>query len=131
MRKPSSAIKKILVEDELLALEELPLDDVYVGNRGLMALLDVIEKAPNFRNLNLASQKLYNGDLSPDSVKGNEVVDRVVEVATHHPKLTSIDLSRNPLSNFAGRKLLQLVTSNKRVCLREEVGGGRERGSRE
>ncbi|KAJ9471024.1 cAMP-dependent protein kinase regulatory subunit [Diplonema papillatum] len=105
----------ILKRDNLDDLEEVDLDATYVGNRGLMALLDVVSAAPNFRKVSFAEQNIYNSDLSPDSIKGNEVVDRVVEVCESHPCITALDLSSNPLSNFAGRKLLGLVNKNPKI----------------
>ena len=116
LKKPSSTLAALLGSGkDLDEVEDLPLDDIYLGTRGVMALLDVVAQAPNFRKLDLSAQKLYNSDLSPDAVKGNEVVDRVVEVSQTHPQMTALDLSHNPLSNFAGRKLLQLVNHNEKV----------------
>ena len=97
-------------------IEDIDLSDNYIGNRGILALLDVVEHLPNFRYLNLANQKPYNTDLSDDSVKGNSMVDRVVEVLKAHPTANALDISNNPVSNYAGRKLLGLVQVNPRIC---------------
>eukprot|EP01063_Lacrimia_lanifica_P041627 TRINITY_DN9762_c0_g1_i1.p1 TRINITY_DN9762_c0_g1~~TRINITY_DN9762_c0_g1_i1.p1 ORF type:complete len:503 (+),score=223.32 TRINITY_DN9762_c0_g1_i1:170-1678(+) len=116
VKKPNKHILEHLkAEASIEDLETLDLDKTYVGNRGLMALLDMIEQAPSFRSIDLAHQKIYNTDLSPGSIKGNEVVDRVVEICQSHPAVTSLDFTGNPLSNFAGRKLLHLVNENSNI----------------
>jgi CRP-like cAMP-binding protein len=97
-------------------IEEIDLSNNYVGNRGLLAVLDVVEHLSQFRFLNAADQKLYNSDLNEEAVKGNAVIDRLVEVLKVHPKVNALDLSNNPISNYAGRKLLSLAQVNKRMC---------------
>lgn len=97
-------------------IEEIDISQSYVGNRGIVALLSVIEQLPNFRFLNISDQKLFNTDLSESSVKGNEMIDRLVEVFKAHPTANAIDVSGNPISNYAGRKLLSLSQVNPRIC---------------
>ncbi|KAH9600151.1 Cyclic nucleotide-binding domain [Trypanosoma melophagium] len=97
-------------------IDEIDLSKNYVGNRGILALLDVIEVLPSFRFLNCSNQKLYNTDLSDDSVRGNTTVDRIVEVFKVHPTANALDISNNPISNYAGRKLLTLTQVNRRIC---------------
>ena len=97
-------------------VEDIDLSSNYVGNRGILALLDVIATLPSFKSLNVSNQKLYNTDLSEDSVKGNATVDRIVEVFKAHPTANALDISSNPISNYAGRKLLGLVQLNNRIC---------------
>ncbi|CBZ24714.1 putative protein kinase A regulatory subunit [Leishmania mexicana MHOM/GT/2001/U1103] len=98
---------------------EIDLSNNYVGNRGLLAVLDVIEHLSCFRSLNATDQKLYNSDFSEEAVKGNAVIDRIVEVFKAHPTANSLNLSNNPISNYAGRKLLSLAQVNQRMCLIE------------
>lgn len=105
-------------------IEEIDLSSNYIGNRGILAVLAVAEALPNLRFLNLADQKLYNSDLSEDSIKGNVTIDRLVEVCKVHPSINAIDLSSNPICNYAGRKLLSLVHANRRMC-RIELGDTR------
>lgn len=118
VKRPNPQILKYLqqYQEDPSELEVLDLSNNYVGNRGIHAILEVIEKLPNFRYLNVSNQKLYNTDLSEDSVKGNATVDRIVEVLKSHPTANALDISANPVSNYAGRKLLGLVQVNKRVC---------------
>lgn len=98
------------------SIQEIDLSNNYVGNRGLLAVLDVIEHLSCFRMLNAADQKLYNSDLNEEAVKGNTVIDRMVEVLKVHPTTNALNLSNNPISNYAGRKLLSLAQVNKRMC---------------
>lgn len=105
-------------------IEEIDLSNNYIGNRGILAVLDVAEFLPNLRLLNLADQKLYNSDLSEESVKGNVTIDKLVEVCKVHPSINAIDLSNNPIGNYAGRKMLSLVQVNRRMC-RVELGSTR------
>lgn len=118
VKRPNPAILKFF-KDEPNAedIEDIDLSGNYVGNRGILALLDVIETSlPSFRFLDISNQKLYNTDLSEDSVKGNATVDRIVEVLKAHPTANALDISNNPISNYAGRKLLGLVQLNSRMC---------------
>jgi CRP-like cAMP-binding protein len=118
VKKPNPRLVQFFKEDEpiLEDIEDIDLDNNYVGNRGILALLDVIEALPNFRSLSVAGQKLYHTDLSEDSVKGNPTVDRIVEVYKAHPSATALDISANPVSNYAGRKLLGLCQLNPKIC---------------
>lgn len=118
VKRPNPILIKFFTEEEpvLQDIETIDLTGNYIGNRGIYALLDVIEKAPNFRSLNLSEQKLYNTDLSDDSVKGNDAMERIIGVARTHPALTALDLSCNPISNYIGRKLLSLIERNPRIC---------------
>lgn len=118
VKKPNPFLAKFFREDEPIAedIEDIDLAPTYIGNRGILALCDVIERLPNFRALSIAGQKLYNTDLSDDSVKGNVTVDRVVDVLKSHPSATALDISSNPVSNYAGRKLLALAQINHNMC---------------
>lgn len=119
VKRPNPQLVKFFRDDEPIAedIEDIDLSGNYVGNRGILAILDVIEtKLTNFRFLNVSNQKLYNTDLSEDSVKGNATVDRLVEVFKSHPTVNALDISGNPISNYAGRKLLGLVQLNNRIC---------------
>jgi CRP-like cAMP-binding protein len=119
VKRPNPAVLKFFKDEEPIAedIEDLDLSGNYIGNRGILALLDVIESSlPNFRCLNISNQKLYNTDLSEDSVKGNATVDRIVDVLKAHPTANALDISNNPISNYAGRKLLGLVQLNSRMC---------------
>lgn len=110
--------------DSFAAIEEIDISSSYVGNRGIIAILAVVEQLPNFRFLNISDQKVYNTDLSEHSIKGNEMVDRLVEVFKVHPTVNALDISGNPISNYAGRKLLSLAQINPRIC-RIDVTGTR------
>lgn len=118
VKRPNPKLIAFFRDEEPIAtdIEELDLSSNYIGNRGILAVLDVIEMLPNFRCLNVSNQKLYNTDLSEDSIKGNATVDRIVDVFKSHPSANALDISNNPISNYAGRKLLGLVQLNSRMC---------------
>ena len=124
VKKPNPQLLQYFAATQVDAIEEVNLHNNYIGNRGILAVLDVIEKLPNFRFLNVGNQKLYNTDLSDDSVKGNTTVDRIVDVLKTHPSANALDISSNPISNYAGRKLLGLCQVNQRFC-RVEVANTR------
>ena len=115
VKKPNPAIVKLLKG----GTEKIDLSDNYLGNRGLLAILDTLQHCPDCKSINLKGQKIYNTDLSPSSVKGNTMLDRLMEVAASHPSLRSINLSENPLSNLAGRKLLELASKKENII---EIG---------
>lgn len=118
VKKPNPQLVKFFTETEPIAedIEDIDLTGNYVGNRGILAVCDVVEKLPNFRSLNLSGQNLYNTDLSEDSVKGNATMDRVVDVLKAHTNATALDVSKNPVSNYVGRKLLGLAQLNPKIC---------------
>jgi len=117
-KKPNPDLLKFFREVEPIASEirTIDLTNNYIGNRGIFALCDVIRtKLPNLRTLILRNQKLYNTDLSEDSVKGNAACDRVISALQDHPSVTAVDFSCNLISNYAGRKLLGLAQLNKNI----------------
>eukprot|EP00758_Cryptobia_borreli_P007713 Tbor_TRINITY_DN5324_c2_g3::TRINITY_DN5324_c2_g3_i1::g.3926::m.3926/K04739/PRKAR; cAMP-dependent protein kinase regulator len=117
VKRPNKTLLKYFqgIQDDA-EVEDIDLSNNYVGNRGIIALLEVVKTLPNFRYLNISNQKLYNTDLSDDTIKGNATVDKVVEVLKSHPSVNSLDVSENPISNYAGRRLLGLVQVNHNIC---------------
>jgi len=115
VKKVNAQVCGMLGGNDLSSLESVDLEGTYLGNRGLMALMDVIEQSPKFKKVDFSRQKIYNTDPLPDSVKGNTMLDRLIDLAKSHPNLNSIDLSGNPLSNLVARKLLGLATTNPRI----------------
>ncbi|KAJ9440467.1 cAMP-dependent protein kinase regulatory subunit [Diplonema papillatum] len=112
VKKAHPDVLKCIREGSVASLD---FSETYLGNRGLLAVLDMLEHLPECRELNLKSQKIYNTDLSPTSVKGNVMLERLMEVASRHPSLSSLTLSDNPLSNLAGRRLLDLIAKNELI----------------
>lgn len=119
VKRPNPELLKFFREVEPIASEihTIDLTNNYIGNRGIFALCDVIRsKLPRLKTLILRNQKLYNTDLSEDSVKGNAACDRVISTLQDHPSITAVDFSCNLISNYAGRKLLGLAQLNKHMC---------------
>lgn len=117
-KRPNPELLKFFREVEPIASEihTIDLTNNYIGNRGIFALCDVIRyKLPNLKTLILRNQKLYNTDLSEDSVKGNAACDRVISALQDHPSVSAVDFSCNLISNYAGRKLLGLAQLNKNI----------------
>eukprot|EP01065_Artemidia_motanka_P041812 TRINITY_DN5474_c0_g1_i2.p1 TRINITY_DN5474_c0_g1~~TRINITY_DN5474_c0_g1_i2.p1 ORF type:complete len:569 (+),score=226.77 TRINITY_DN5474_c0_g1_i2:50-1708(+) len=101
----TAVVQKIdtgMISDET---EHLDMRNNYVGAKGLIAILEMIQEGcPNVLTLNLAGNSV-----------NNTVIDLLVEVAAAHPKLEAIDLSDNPLSYKAGQALLSLAKKNSRI----------------
>lgn len=117
VKTPNPQLVKFFQENDIYEnIKEIDISRNYVGNRGILSLLEMVKVLPNCRSLNLSDQKIYNTDLSDSSVKGNFTIERIVDVCAVHPTISSLNLSSNPISNFAGRKLLSLAKTNQRIC---------------
>ena len=101
--RPNTGIEQLLTE-ATEAVTEINLSANYIGPRGLMALLDVVE-----RNRRITKLVLGNNGAN------NAVVERLCQVAKSHPSLTSINLDDNPISHLAGRMLLHTIQSNPHI----------------
>eukprot|EP01065_Artemidia_motanka_P022505 TRINITY_DN2670_c6_g1_i1.p1 TRINITY_DN2670_c6_g1~~TRINITY_DN2670_c6_g1_i1.p1 ORF type:complete len:557 (+),score=183.77 TRINITY_DN2670_c6_g1_i1:59-1672(+) len=111
--KPNSGVLRLLPALPALApsvgipdqpLRSLDLTDNFLGDKGLQALLPLLQKMLQLEVLGLAHNGLQN--------KG---VHALVEEVRSHPSLTEIDLSRNRISRSAGKELVSLVTANPRI----------------
>jgi serine/threonine protein kinase len=101
--KPNSGIERLLTE----ATESVTVIDLsknYVGARGLMALLDVVENNHTVEALVLGN----NG-------ANNQVVERLCTMLRTHPSITSVNLNHNPISHLAGRMILYAIQVNPRI----------------
>uniref|UniRef100_A0A7S1M088 Protein kinase domain-containing protein n=1 Tax=Neobodo designis TaxID=312471 RepID=A0A7S1M088_NEODS len=101
--KPNSGIERMLTEAQN-AVTTVDLSSNYVGPRGLMALLDVIEKNDRIEVLILGN----NG-------ANNQVVERLCTILRTHPSITTINLDHNPISHLAGRMILYAIQVNPRI----------------
>lgn len=76
----------------------------FIGDRGLLAVLRLLEQLPHCHTL-----------LLPQNGIRNTGVTALVTVAKIHPSLMHINLSNNPLSLNAALSILDLVRSNQRI----------------
>jgi hypothetical protein len=91
-----------------ISVDTLDLTRNYVGDRGLIPVLSVIQRSPHLRKLVLCENGLRNN-----------AVKLLCNVAVKHPSLVSIDLSDNYISEGAGSAIENLLAENPRIT---EVG---------
>eukprot|EP01062_Namystynia_karyoxenos_P052143 TRINITY_DN4143_c0_g1_i1.p1 TRINITY_DN4143_c0_g1~~TRINITY_DN4143_c0_g1_i1.p1 ORF type:complete len:609 (+),score=214.63 TRINITY_DN4143_c0_g1_i1:76-1827(+) len=85
-------------------LKELDLSDNFLGDKGLQALLPLLQKMPRLETLRLARNGLQN--------RG---VHALTEELREHPAITHLDLSHNRISRSAGKELVGLIAANSRI----------------
>ena len=82
------------------AITELDFSRNYLGDRGLLPLLAVINRIPTLKSLNLSENGLRN----------NAVISLCTAVLVKpHPSLTTIDLSHNYISKGAATALINML----------------------
>lgn len=101
--KANSQLERLLTE-ATEPIRVLDLSNNYVGPRGLLALMDAVEKNDHIETLILGN----NG-------ANNAVVERLCTVVRTHPSVKNINLDRNPISHLAGRMLLYALQVNPRI----------------
>jgi len=104
--KPNSVILGMLPDkpSSTLSSDTLDLRRNYVGDKGLVPVLEVVQRSPQLRKLNFSENGLRN-----NSIK------LMCAVLLKHPGVTSIDVSDNYISEGAGRALEQLLKENPRI----------------
>jgi len=83
---------------------QLDLSDNFLGDKGLQALLPLLQKLPELEELGLAHNGLQN--------RG---VHALVEELRSHPSIRAVELSHNRISRSAGKELVTLIAANPRV----------------
>lgn len=101
--KPNSGIERLLTE-ATAAITEIDLSYNYVGPKGLMALLDIVENNHRITTLILG-----------DNGANNQVVERLCTILRTHPTITTVNLDKNPISHLAGRMILFAIQVNPRI----------------
>eukprot|EP01065_Artemidia_motanka_P014986 TRINITY_DN18849_c0_g1_i1.p1 TRINITY_DN18849_c0_g1~~TRINITY_DN18849_c0_g1_i1.p1 ORF type:complete len:262 (+),score=117.17 TRINITY_DN18849_c0_g1_i1:55-786(+) len=86
-------------------LSELSCAGNFVGDRGVLPLLEVVRACRHLRVL-----------LLPDNGIKNPGVECIVHMALEHPALEDLDLSGNRITLGAGKVLHELARRNPRVC---------------
>lgn len=102
----NSALAKFFPERHGAPLngEVLDLSRNYVGDRGLVPILSVVQRSPHLKRLVLCENGLRNN-----------AVKHLCTVAAKHPNLVSIDLSDNYISEGAGNAIESLLLENPRI----------------
>eukprot|EP01062_Namystynia_karyoxenos_P003642 TRINITY_DN11304_c0_g1_i1.p1 TRINITY_DN11304_c0_g1~~TRINITY_DN11304_c0_g1_i1.p1 ORF type:complete len:242 (+),score=75.25 TRINITY_DN11304_c0_g1_i1:150-875(+) len=112
--KPNSTLSRALPSDVgVFDLEELNCAGNFVGDRGVLPLLEVVRCCRGLRALHL-----------PDNGIKNAGVECIVHMALEHPALEELDLSRNRITLGAGKVLHELARKNPRIR-KIDVGGTR------
>eukprot|EP00756_Hemistasia_phaeocysticola_P034316 Hpha_TRINITY_DN16515_c1_g8::TRINITY_DN16515_c1_g8_i1::g.133865::m.133865/K04515/CAMK2; calcium/calmodulin-dependent protein kinase (CaM kinase) II len=101
--RPNSDIEKILTE-ATSEINNVDLSKNYLGPKGLLALLPLVQQKPE-----IISLKFGNNGVN------NTVVQELCRIIKTHPGVQSVDLSENAISHLAGRQILDAVSTNKRI----------------
>eukprot|EP00760_Papus_ankaliazontas_P034943 PhM_4_TR7558/c0_g1_i2/m.3775 len=88
----------------VLATDSLDLRRNYVGDRGLIPVIAVVQSSPQLRRINFAENGLRNN-----------AVKVMCAAIARHPTITSVDVSDNYISEGAGRALECLLKENPRI----------------
>ncbi|KPI90163.1 putative calpain-like cysteine peptidase putative cysteine peptidase Clan CA family C2 [Leptomonas seymouri] len=89
------------VPDDFASLTSLDLSRNFLGTKGVIPLLDVVECAKAIRSLNLRNQEL-----------GNEAAAIICARLRRHPALQKLDMSHNPITLAVSTDLLELAKNN-------------------
>ena len=103
---PNSTFFRLLPDKPgvLLLQDSLDLHRNYVGNRGIVPVLAVIQRCPQIKRLILTENGLRNS-----------AVEAICHMVAKHGSITSIDLSDNYISEGAAVALEQLLTETPRI----------------
>ena len=88
----------------VLNSDTLDLSRNYVGDRGLVPVLAIVQRSPQLQKLNFSENGLRNN-----------AIKAMVAVLKHHPEVVSIDVSDNYISEGAGKALESLLKENTRI----------------
>ena len=101
--KPNSDIVKTFNE----ATDQVTILDLrrnYVGPKGIMALLPILQQNHQIEKLIFGSNGL-----------NNSVIEKLCQVLKKHKSVHSVDLSNNPISHMAGKYLLSTLQANNNI----------------
>lgn len=99
----NSAVVKVLsdVPDDFTSLTSLDLSRNFLGTKGVVPLLDVVECAKALRSLDFRHQEL-----------GNEAVAIICARLRGHPSLQKLNMSDNPITLAVAADLLELAKNS-------------------
>lgn len=102
--KPNSKIIELLQTDKFCVNGIIDLYLNFVGNRGIVPLLECIKRIPNCTTLKVCQNGLRN-----------DGAIAICQMARNHPSLKDIDLSFNAISLTAADEILKLVRENQKI----------------
>jgi hypothetical protein len=102
--KPNSRVLAMLPErvGDFMSVTEISVKGNYVGERGILPLLEVARLCENLRKLNFSGNGLRNSSVE-------WIVEYVLATPKLCPKISHIDLSDNRISMGAGKILLLMA----------------------
>eukprot|EP00759_Apiculatamorpha_spiralis_P037080 PhF_6_TR37123/c0_g1_i5/m.54573 len=103
IKKPNAAVLNVLPNSvgSHVHVSEITLTSAYIGKRGLLALLPVLQACVRLEHLDLTGTGLVTS-----------IADALLNVLTSFPRLRSLRLSNNDLGTEIGERILLLVRSN-------------------
>ena len=102
--RPNSEVARIFSDATSTDMTVLDLSANYLGPKGLMALVPLIEEKQNLRSVVLKKNGVNNA-----------VIELLCACLKKHKGIQSLDLSENPISHIAGRHLLNVVQINRNL----------------
>ena len=91
--------------DAFSRIRELDLFKNFLGRNGLIPFVEVVKRCTNLVRLDLS-----------DNYLSNERVVELCDALVPHPRLISLNFSRNPISYPAGKRLLKLISEKSLLC---------------
>lgn len=103
---PNTVFSKALPDKAGMSLQSdvIDLRRNYIGDKGMIPVLHVVQRCPGIKRLVVTENGLRNA-----------AVEKICAVAGKHPGLTSIDLSDNYISEGAGKALESLLSDTPRI----------------
>lgn len=103
---PNSAVVEFFSMNPVPStIERIDLGQNYVGDKGVVPLMAVVDRCQNLREINLSENGLRN-----------KAIAVLCNSAVKHPSLQSINISDNYISEGAAVHLQHLLETNPRVC---------------
>eukprot|EP01028_Stygiella_incarcerata_P011338 TRINITY_DN6360_c0_g1_i1.p1 TRINITY_DN6360_c0_g1~~TRINITY_DN6360_c0_g1_i1.p1 ORF type:complete len:217 (+),score=86.11 TRINITY_DN6360_c0_g1_i1:142-792(+) len=101
---PNSYLLQLFETHELHEIDVVDLSHNYIGDRGVLPLLEILGQC----------QKLKKLILKENGLRNNAAI-AIAHAFLDHPSLTSIDLSGNQISATGGKALLELLQTNRSI----------------
>lgn len=92
---------------------------LYVGARGMLAILDLVAVLPCLEELDLSNITSWYVDDAfahqSNSPMGNDVTSRLCDVMASLPALRKVDISTQPIGTLAAHQLFRVIQKCKRI----------------